>query len=283
MRWPLSARGPASRANALRNSRGTAERSSGGGRRGIRSGSARPPCDGRRSRGGRRCGQRRRRSAPAAGRARGAHRSDRPRRESRSARPRSTPGRSSRAGRDRARGRHRGGRRRTGDDGRARRPAGVREAPPTPIGAGGYDVVVGDLLYSQLLYPALRDTTLPRERIGVVLARIDRPLVASVVRRLHASARRAGSRARARSARLVGRSRAAGVARRDPGGSRERRGCGARLVARGHGPSACDPRAIALEAGVPMLETVFWRWPFQRGVDYLASATVTLPGAPPLH
>ena len=63
----------------------------------------------------------------------------------------------------------------------------VREAPPTPIGTGGYDVVIGDLLYSQLLYPALRDTTLPRERIGVVLARIDRPLVASVVRRLHAS------------------------------------------------------------------------------------------------
>ena len=63
----------------------------------------------------------------------------------------------------------------------------MREAPPTPLGKGGYDVVVGDLLYSQLLYPALRDTTLPRERIGVVLARIDRPLVASVVRRLHAS------------------------------------------------------------------------------------------------
>ncbi len=63
----------------------------------------------------------------------------------------------------------------------------MREAPPTPIGTGGYDVVVGDLLYSQLLYPALRDTALPRERVGVVLARIDRPLVASVVRRLHAS------------------------------------------------------------------------------------------------
>src|SRR4029079_502549 len=63
----------------------------------------------------------------------------------------------------------------------------VREVPPTPIGKGGYDVVIGDLLYSQLLYPALRDMTLPRERIGVVLARIDRPLVASVVRRLHAS------------------------------------------------------------------------------------------------
>jgi hypothetical protein len=55
------------------------------------------------------------------------------------------------------------------------------------------------------------------------------------------------------------------------------------LVARGHGPTACDPRAIALEAGIPLVETALWRWPFQRGVEYLACATVTRPGAVPLH
>jgi hypothetical protein len=55
------------------------------------------------------------------------------------------------------------------------------------------------------------------------------------------------------------------------------------LVARGHGPSACDPRAIVVEAGIEPVETVFWRWPFQDGVDYLACATVTRPVDPPLH
>ena len=55
------------------------------------------------------------------------------------------------------------------------------------------------------------------------------------------------------------------------------------LVARGHGPSACDPRAISIEDGIEPLETVFWRWPFQDGVDYLACATVTRPAGPPLH
>ena len=160
----------------------------------------------------------------------------------------------------------------------------VREVPPTPIGKGGYDVVIGDLLYSQLLYPALRDTTLPRERIGVVLARIDRPLVASVVRRLHASVVPGGVVVHVHDplgwwddhAQPVSLDEILTAAATDAEAALE-------IVARGHGPSACDPRSIALEAGVPLLETTFWRWPFQRGVDYLACATVTRPGVPPLH
>jgi hypothetical protein len=154
----------------------------------------------------------------------------------------------------------------------------VREAPATPLGTGGYDVVVGDLLYSQLLYPALRDTDLPRERIGVVLARIDRPLVASVVRRLHASVAPGGVVVHVHDplgwwedhAQPVTLEEILAAAETDLGAALE-------LVARGHGPSACDPRAIALEAGVEPVETALWRWPFQPGVDYLACATVTRP------
>jgi hypothetical protein len=156
--------------------------------------------------------------------------------------------------------------------------------PATALGKGDYDLVIGDLLYSQLLYPALRDTALPRERIGVVLERTDRPLVASVVRRLHAS---------------VVRGRAV-VHVHDPLGWWDDHvqpvtldeilaaaavdvESALALVARGHGPSACDPRAISTEAGIEPVETAFWRWPFQDGVDYLACATVTYPAAPPLH
>jgi hypothetical protein len=160
----------------------------------------------------------------------------------------------------------------------------VRTAPDAPLGSGAYDVVIGDLLYSQLLYPALRDTALPRERVGVVLERIDRPLVASVVARLHASAP-SGVVVHVHDPlgwwddhrQPVALDEILVAAETDLEAAHE-------LVARGHGPSACDPRAISIEAGIEPLETVFWRWPFQEGVDYLACATVTRPGgvAPPL-
>jgi hypothetical protein len=152
-----------------------------------------------------------------------------------------------------------------------------REAPLEPVGAGAYDVVIGDLLYSQLLYPALRDSPLQPERVGVVLARIDRPLVTSVVRRLHASAPGgvvvhvhdplgwwAGHPQRVTLEEILE------AAETDTGAALA-------LVARGHGPTACDPRAIALELGCEPVATALWRWPFQEGVDYLACATVTKP------
>jgi len=152
-----------------------------------------------------------------------------------------------------------------------------REAPLEPVGAGAYDVVIGDLLYSQLLYPALRDSPLQPERVGVVLARIDRPLVTSVVRRLHASAPGgvvvhvhdplgwwAGHPQRVTLEEILE------AAETDTGAALA-------LVARGHGPTACDPRAIALELGCEPIATALWRWPFQEGVDYLACATVTKP------
>jgi hypothetical protein len=158
-----------------------------------------------------------------------------------------------------------------------------REAPLEPLGSGDYDVVVGDLLYSQLLYPALRDSPLQPERVGVVLARIDRPLVTSVVRRLHLSAPAgvvvhvhdplgwwAGHPQRTTLEELLE------VAATDTGAALE-------LVARGRGPSNCDPRAIALQLGYEPLATALWRWPFQDGVDYLACATVVRPGEPRLH
>jgi hypothetical protein len=153
-----------------------------------------------------------------------------------------------------------------------------REAPLEPVGAGAYDVVIGDLIYSQLLYPALRDSPLQPERVGVVLARIDRPLVTSVVRRLHASAPDgvvvhvhdplgwwAGHPQRVTLEEILE------AAETDSDAALA-------LVARGHGPTACDPRAIALELGCEPVATALWRWPFQEGVDYLACATVTRPG-----
>ena len=158
-----------------------------------------------------------------------------------------------------------------------------REAPLEPIGSGDYDVVIGDLLYSQLLYPALRDSSLQPERVGVVLARVDRPLVTSVVRRLHLSAPGgvvahvhdplgwwAGHPQRVTLEEILE------AAATDTAAALA-------LVARGQGPSACDPRPIVLELGCEPVATALWRWPFQEGVDYLACGTVVRPGETRLH
>jgi hypothetical protein len=58
--------------------------------------------------------------------------------------------------------------------------------PPTALGT--YDIVIGDLFYSQLLYPALLDARLGRDRVDEALARHGQPLCDAVVARLHASA-----------------------------------------------------------------------------------------------
>ena len=118
----------------------------------------------------------------------------------------------------------------------------------------------------------------------MVLARTDRPLVASVVSRLHASALAGGAVVHVHDplgwwddhVQPVTLDEILAAAAVDAGAALA-------LVARGHGPSACDPRAIAVEAGIEPVETVFWRWPFQDGVDYLACATVTRPGGASLH
>jgi hypothetical protein len=57
-----------------------------------------------------------------------------------------------------------------------------------PLPGAPYDLVIGDLLYSQLLYPALVDLNVPAARVSAFLARYAPPLTRSVVARLHVSA-----------------------------------------------------------------------------------------------
>jgi hypothetical protein len=58
----------------------------------------------------------------------------------------------------------------------------------TPLPGAPYDLVIGDLLYSQLLYPALIDLNVPAARVSAFVARYAPPLTRSVVARLHVSA-----------------------------------------------------------------------------------------------
>jgi hypothetical protein len=57
-----------------------------------------------------------------------------------------------------------------------------------PLGAGGYDLVIGDLLYTQLLQAGIAMLALPPAQARELMVRYDPVLTRALVRRLHASA-----------------------------------------------------------------------------------------------
>ncbi len=164
---------------------------------------------------------------------------------------------------------------RAGARGRVPDPVLVTEAP---IPGAPYDLVIGDLFYSQLLYPAMLDLGVPESRRRSVLDRYGPILVRGVVARLHASA------PYGRVVHLhdplgwwpghvqpVSLPEILDAARRDPDQA-------LRLIARGCGPRDADPRAAVRHFAIPVRATALWRWPFSNDTDYLVCATVA--GAP---
>jgi hypothetical protein len=136
-----------------------------------------------------------------------------------------------------------------------------------------YDLVIGDLFYSQLLYPALVDLGVDSDRRAETLVRHAPPLTRGVVARLHASAPRVvhvhdpiawwdGHEQPVALAEIL-----AAATGPDPEDALA-------LAARGVGPHESDPRAALADLGLSPTATALWRWPFAPGVDYLACATL---------
>jgi hypothetical protein len=160
--------------------------------------------------------------------------------------------------------------------------AGESGGDGRPLPGARYDLVVGDLFYSQLLYPALVDLGLDPDRRAETLVRHAPPLTRAVVARLHASAPRVvhvhdpiawwGGHEQPVTleeilAAATGQGPEAALA----------------LAARGVGPHESDPRAALADLGLSPTATALWRWPFAPGVDYLACATLASgPALPPI-
>lgn len=158
-------------------------------------------------------------------------------------------------------------------------PPATVDLPHGPLASGPYDVVVADLFLTQLLYPALRDTSLPRKAIGATLRHHGQALTTAVAGRLHASAPDGlvvyvhdllgwwdGHPQPFPIEELLS------AARRDPEQALE-------LAARGNTPYSGDPRVAIADLGGEIVRTAFWRWPFSPGTDYAVCATVArLPG-----
>jgi hypothetical protein len=159
----------------------------------------------------------------------------------------------------------------------AGRPPRVPVVADGPIAGGGFDVVVGDLLYSQLIYPALVDRRVPEARQRRVLEAIGPALTDGVVGRLHASAVAGGCvvhlhdaagwwaghpQPHAIDAVLAGAGTSAGA------------DAGAELLAGCRGPLGSEPRDSLRRLGAVPIDGGLWEWPFAAGTRYVVQATV---------
>jgi hypothetical protein len=146
------------------------------------------------------------------------------------------------------------------------------EAPGDLLPGAPYDLVIGDLFYSQLLYPALRDLGVDGERIDATIAAHAPSLTRAAVERLHASAPLVvhvhdplawwdGHEQPVSLDEILDLAEADGPE------------AALALVALGSGPYESDPRAALAALGLSPAATALWRWPFAAGVDYLACAT----------
>lgn len=148
-------------------------------------------------------------------------------------------------------------------------------APPDgPIGAGGYDVVIGDLFYTQTLYPALLDAGLPPAATRRLLALHGPRLTDAVVSRMHASLAPHGRAIHLHDIvgwwdghpQPVSLQQILAQARLHDAFA---------LISRCRRPVAIDPRQSACRRGAQVLDTALWEWPFAPGASYLVCATVT--------
>jgi hypothetical protein len=143
-----------------------------------------------------------------------------------------------------------------------------------PLPGAPYDLVIGDLLYSQLLYPALIDLNVPAARTSAFVARYAPTLTRSVVARLHVSAPEGlvlhihdpiawwpGHPQPVKLARILA------ASAKDPVAALA-------LAGQGTGPRHSDPRSALSSFAIPVRATAMWRWPFAPGVEYLACATL---------
>ena len=150
------------------------------------------------------------------------------------------------------------------------RPLKTPTAPAAPIGRPPYDVVIVDLMLSQLLYPALSDAQLGRSAIDAILLAHGQKLTNHVIGRLAASTDVL-------------------ICLEDLLGWWEGHDQPLELdeilaepdseqalaqALRGRLPYGCDGRLALQAAGTEVIDRALWRWPFAPGTDYLVCGTV---------
>jgi hypothetical protein len=151
---------------------------------------------------------------------------------------------------------------------REQRPA-PRIVPPTgPLGAGGYDLVVGDMLYTQLLHAGLISLGVFGDRQQELMRRYDPPLTRALVHRVQASLAPGGHAVHIHDLACWSTAHTQPMsltrALRDPESSW-------RALAR---HDACDPALVLDALRIPVRATAWWEWPFEPNKQFLVRAVV---------
>jgi hypothetical protein len=151
-------------------------------------------------------------------------------------------------------------------------PASTAALPGAP-----YDLVIGDLFYSQLLYPALLDIGADADRRAEALSRHAPALTRAAVARLHDSAPRV-VHVHDPIAWWDGHEQPVALVEILAAAAAEGPDAALDLSARGIGPHESDPRSALANLDLTPTATALWLWPFAPGVDYLACASLVRAG-----
>ncbi|MCB0877865.1 MAG: hypothetical protein KDC46_02645 [Thermoleophilia bacterium] len=145
------------------------------------------------------------------------------------------------------------------------------EALPLPygkLGSGDYDVVVGDMLYTQLLHSGLLALGVHGRRQHELMRRYDPHLTNALVQRIQASLARGGHAVHVHDVACWTKGQDQPVslddALEDPDGTWRR--------LRRH--DACDPHLVLERLGASISDTAWWRWPFEPRKQFLVRASV---------
>ena len=140
--------------------------------------------------------------------------------------------------------------------------------PYGPVGRGEYDLVVGDMLYTQLLHAGLIALDIVGDRQHELMARYDPPLVAALVQRIQSSVRLGGHAVHVHDVACwsSGHDQPLTIDRMlaDPerGFTRLRR------------HDRCDPHLVLAQLRVPITSSRWWRWPFEPNKQFVVRASV---------
>lgn len=145
--------------------------------------------------------------------------------------------------------------------------------PITAIGTGDYDLVVGDMLYSQLLHPGLIALELTSGEQRAVMRRYDSPLTTALVRRLQASVHGLGHTLHIHDVACWSATHPQPVELaeviEDPNSTWPQ-------LAR---HDNCDPHLALERIGAPVLATDWWEWPFEPKKRFVVRATLAGAGS----
>lgn len=144
--------------------------------------------------------------------------------------------------------------------------------PYDALGSGGYDLVVGDMLYTQLLHAGLIALQVFGARQHELMRRYDPPLVNALVQRIQASLVTGGHAVHVHDVACWASGHDQPMeldeALEDPFWTWTR--------LRRH--DDCDPHLVLGRIGADVVESTWWGWPFEPNKQFLVRATVARAG-----